>query len=96
VYNKAYENTRNKEIANLVTKVLASNSEEFDEFKLWFNQKYSHVSEFLKKIEHINSNTIDLADFFTHSRIKFNTEFLENHLSVDKNLFKFFKVSENE
>lgn len=34
VYNKAYENTRNKEIGNLVTKVLASNSEEFDEFKL--------------------------------------------------------------
>ncbi|WP_225587798.1 UU173 family protein [Mycoplasmopsis synoviae] len=96
VYNKAYENTRNKEIGNLVTKVLASNSEEFDEFKLWFNQKYSDVSEFLKKIEHINSNTIDLADFFTHSRIKFNSEFLENHLSVDKNLFKFFKVSENE
>lgn len=49
VYNKAYENTRNKEIGNLVTKVLASNSEEFDEFKLWFNQKYSDVSEFLKK-----------------------------------------------
>ncbi|MCU4706725.1 DUF2779 domain-containing protein [Mycoplasma sp. CSL7503-lung] len=66
VYNKAYENTRNKEIGELVNKAFKNNDIEFIEE---FNKLYEDKYEFIKKISKINNNTIDLLDCFKHTKL---------------------------
>lgn len=72
VYNKGYENTRNNEILKLVRNKIFN---ELDlEFGKWLMQRYNNTLEsayklFAHKIEHINSNTIDLADVFTPKKL---------------------------
>ncbi|MBN4083522.1 DUF2779 domain-containing protein [Mycoplasma sp. CSL10137] len=92
VYNKSYENTRNREIKKLVEKAFKDNDVDFINE---FNKIYKEKSEFDNKINKINNNTIDLLDCFGHSKlnsyeIKDYFTFLENgndiEISDDKNV----------
>ncbi|RIV16611.1 UU173 family protein [Mycoplasmopsis gallopavonis] len=84
VFNKAYENTRNKEILEFVKKahqdaVLENIDPEVKErannFISWFNTKYSNLNEFINIINHINDNTIDLADCFAFANLAKNDKY---------------------
>ncbi|VEU70034.1 UU173 family protein [Mycoplasmopsis glycophila] len=79
VFNKNYENTRNKEILEFVRKSLNDLTldnvnhdvkERAKEFANWFFTKYSGIEDFAEIINHINNNTIDLADCFATKDIK--------------------------
>ncbi|WP_326494918.1 UU173 family protein [Mycoplasmopsis felis] len=78
VYNKNYENTRNKEISKLVSYEFFNNKE----FQTWFLTQYNNISDFTSIITYINNNTIDLADCFSHKK----------NLNIDiKNFISFYE-----
>ncbi|WP_426461303.1 UU173 family protein [Mycoplasma hafezii] len=62
VFNKSYENTRNKEILELVINTVNANKD--IEFLNWFFNRFDTVENFANMINHINDNTVDLADSF--------------------------------
>ncbi|MFV8483963.1 UU173 family protein, partial [Mycoplasma sp. Z473B] len=67
VYNKSYENTRNKEVLSLVRKQLlhGDRSEKNLTFIAQFNELFPNgLKDFEHIVFHINNNTIDLADCF--------------------------------
>ncbi|MFV8468410.1 UU173 family protein [Mycoplasma sp. VS292A] len=67
VYNKSYENTRNKEVLALVRKQIlhGDGSENNLAFIAQFNELFPNgLKDFEHIIFHINNNTIDLADCF--------------------------------
>ncbi|MEE3928167.1 DUF2779 domain-containing protein [Mycoplasmopsis ciconiae] len=80
VFNRNYENSRNREISKVVEKslknaqrylqdnndanVILDNLENDLAFYKYFYNKYSDVYQFKNKVNHINDNTIDLADVF--------------------------------
>ncbi|MGZ9796949.1 UU173 family protein [Mycoplasma sp. 4013] len=64
VYNKNYENARNKEIKDLVTENYLNNKE----FEQYIDQKYKSIHYFAGMVDWINNHTIDLADCFKNSK----------------------------
>ncbi|TDV22852.1 uncharacterized protein DUF2779 [Mycoplasmopsis mustelae] len=82
VYNKTYENTRNKEIAKLVENTYKKDPD----FRAWLDQKYNNLNDFIIKIVWINNNTIDLADCFS----------AKNRQNVNVNDFGSFTEVNNE
>ncbi|VEU58293.1 UU173 family protein [Mycoplasmopsis gallinacea] len=92
VFNKTYENTRNKEIKELVRRAFKDNKDL--EFINWFNSQYIDVSEFASHVDYINNNTIDLADCFSHNKLEKKAIFHEFHIGNEEGYF-FFKTNEN-
>ncbi|MHA3859548.1 UU173 family protein [Mycoplasma sp. Z463D] len=67
VYNKSYENTRNKEVLNLVRRQInnGDGSQSNIEFIQEFNELFPNgLKDFEHIVFHINQHTIDLADCF--------------------------------
>lgn len=67
VYNKTYENTRNKEIAEAVENAFFYQKHEIIEGLKKYN--IFTASDFWEIVNHINSNTLDLKDFLESSQI---------------------------
>ncbi|WP_373457156.1 UU173 family protein [Mycoplasma sp. 1578d] len=88
VYNKTYENTRNKEIYNLVEQAIKNSSNE--EFSNWFTEQNLDLTTFKAMIDHINLNTIDLYDCFKYRDL--NRAY--PHFCNDESLFTF-KIKNN-
>ncbi|MFV8418195.1 UU173 family protein [Mycoplasma sp. VS299A] len=96
VYNKSYENTRNKEVLSLVRKQIlygdgsANNLEFITQFDKLFPEG---LKEFEHIIFHINTNTIDLADCFN----RYASEKLPvNNMDHELSEYIFFKDNEEE
>ncbi|KUH47301.1 UU173 family protein [Mycoplasmopsis meleagridis] len=102
VYNKGYENTRNKEIAIIVKKSFEDNKVEF--IKEMKKRNLNQFSDFENIVEHINSHTLDLRDFLAQNDFESLYVFpiknvnldnrLEEELSFNLNLLEINKTNE--
>ncbi|WP_416738761.1 UU173 family protein [Mycoplasma sp. 005V] len=94
VYNKSYENTRNKEVLALVRKQIlhGDGSETNLSFVTEFNQIFPNgLKDFEHIVFHINTNTIDLADCFN----RYASEKLPvNNMDPELNEYVFFQDDE--
>ncbi len=70
VYNKTYENTRNKEIAELVVKAFDKN--DLNIIEALKARNIHSAAQFKEIVDHINTNTLDLRDFLAKNTIDDN------------------------
>ncbi|WP_416754891.1 UU173 family protein [Mycoplasma sp. 654] len=94
VYNKSYENTRNKEVLSLVRKQMlhGDGSEKNLTFIAQFNELFPNgLKDFEHIVFHINGNTIDLADCFN----RYASEKLPvNNMDPELREYVFFEEDE--
>ncbi|WP_036464331.1 UU173 family protein [Mycoplasmopsis sturni] len=97
VYNKSYENTRNKEILEIIKNVIKdTENSSVSEFAHWFKQNVGTIDDFTRIIMHINNNTIDLYDCFSYRNIAIPKDIFAfditpngiHPLNIDQNLEK--------
>ncbi|WP_027120608.1 UU173 family protein [Mycoplasmopsis lipofaciens] len=101
VYNKSYENSKNKDIVNYVKKYYQKNNIDFIlEMK---KRNINSVNEFAKIVEHINKNTLDLLDFLKRNVVneefqkdKYNETPYKGIACFQSNLVPVFNFRENE
>ncbi|UUD35759.1 DUF2779 domain-containing protein [Mycoplasmopsis caviae] len=75
VFNKGYENTRNKELLELI-KLYHKDNKHSEQIKHYLTTKQLNLEKIEKLINHINNNTIDLLDFFKPiSKSKFDERY---------------------
>ncbi|CCP23886.1 UU173 family protein [Mycoplasmopsis cynos] len=98
VFNKTYENTRNKEMLNLVKNDVINNKD--PEFNKWLLEHYKKedvldaLKIFESKIMKINSNTIDLLDVFIPHKISMDNIEKIYEFNIKNNDFIFKKPDE--
>ncbi|MEA4162472.1 UU173 family protein [Mycoplasma sp. 4404] len=88
VYNKTYENTRNKELLNLIEVEYKNNNEKIQE---QIHLHFETLGNFKQVINEINNLAIDLNDIFKST----STE-LKSRLSSDKYFIVFKENTSNE